>query len=235
MRGKARFSKMSASVSRITPAYAGKRLTLHKIWQTVRDHPRLCGEKGAFPALSHRELGSPPPMRGKVSVKLDALATAGITPAYAGKRYCLKDRLTRSEDHPRLCGEKSSMDAPHAVLSGSPPPMRGKDCRSADNVQRIRITPAYAGKRQVRCRCPPERQDHPRLCGEKFTCFTIVFPPDGSPPPMRGKVPEQGLIRLRDGITHAYAGKSTLQKHLKSVNLGSPPPMRGKADCSVKM
>ena len=29
----------------ITPAYAGKRLTLHKIWQTVRDHPRLCGEK----------------------------------------------------------------------------------------------------------------------------------------------------------------------------------------------
>ena len=86
MRGKARFSKMSASVSRITPAYAGKRLTLHKIWQTVRDHPRLCGEKGAFPALSHRELGSPPPMRGKVSVKLDALATAGITPAYAGKR-----------------------------------------------------------------------------------------------------------------------------------------------------
>ena len=65
MRGKARFSKMSASVSRITPAYAGKRLTLHKIWQTVRDHPRLCGEKGAFPALSHREMGSPPPMRGK--------------------------------------------------------------------------------------------------------------------------------------------------------------------------
>ena len=50
----------------------------------------------------------------------------------------------------------------------------------------------------------------------------------GSPPPMRGKVPEQGLIRLRDGITPAYAGKSTLQKHLKSVNLGSPPPMRGK-------
>ena len=45
---------------------------------------------------------------------------------------------------------------------------------------------------------------------------------------MRGKVPEQGLIRLRDGITPAYAGKSTLQKHLKSVNLGSPPPMRGK-------
>ena len=52
---------------------------------------------------------------------------------------------------------------------------------------------------------------------------------------MRGKVPEQGLIRLRDGITPAYAGKSTLQKHLKSVNLGSPPPMRGKGTGGVAM
>ena len=87
-------------------------------------------------------------MRGKVSVKLDALATAGITPAYAGKRYCLKDRLTRSEDHPRLCGEKRIFVVSYSYTSG--------------------ITPAYAGKRQVRCRCPPERQDHPRLCGEKY-------------------------------------------------------------------
>ena len=86
--------------------------------------------------------------------------------------------------------------------------MRGKDCRSADNVQRIRITPAYAGKRQVRCRCPPERQDHPRLCGEKFTCFTIVFPPDGSPPPMRGKGTGGVAMFVNKGITPAYAGKS---------------------------
>ena len=154
--------------------------------------------------------------------------TSGITPAYAGKSPVWTHRTPSCQDHPRLCGEKKDTRRRKWRQSGSPPPMRGKDCRSADNVQRIRITPAYAGKRQVRCRCPPERQDHPRLCGEKFTCFTIVFPPDGSPPPMRGKVPEQGLIRLRDGITPAYAGKSTLQKHLKSVNLGSPPPMRGK-------
>ena len=149
MRGKETGTSMKQQDQRITPAYAGKSSPAAVKVIFGQDHPRLCGEKGAFPALSHRELGSPPPMRGKVSVKLDALATAGITPAYAGKRYCLKDRLTRSEDHPRLCGEKSSMDAPHAVLSGSPPPMRGKDCRSADNVQRIRITPAYAGKRSI--------------------------------------------------------------------------------------
>ena len=127
--------------------------------------------------------------------------------------------------------------------------MRGKDCRSADNVQRIRITPAYAGKRQVRCRCPPERQDHPRLCGEKFTCFTIVFPPDGSPPPMRGKGTGGVAMFVNKGITPAYAGKrhfltcsyfvhkdhprlcgeKLATRQSAAAALGSPPPMRGKA------
>ena len=86
-------------------------------------------------------------MRGKVSVKLDALATAGITPAYAGKRYCLKDRLTRSEDHPRLCGEKRTIKESSVLVPGSPPPMRGKVAGEHINEIRAGITPAYAGKR----------------------------------------------------------------------------------------
>ena len=45
MRGKARFSKMSASVSRITPAYAGKSFKGECSGSDKRDHPRLCGEK----------------------------------------------------------------------------------------------------------------------------------------------------------------------------------------------
>ena len=31
--------------------------------------------------------GSPPPMRGKGSALMQSKATAGITPAYAGKRW----------------------------------------------------------------------------------------------------------------------------------------------------
>ena len=126
--------------------------------------------------------------------------------------------------------------------------MRGKDCRSADNVQRIRITPAYAGKRQVRCRCPPERQDHPRLCGEKvqgvWQCLSIK----GSPPPMRGKAKLAVESSACCRITPAYAGKSLLHRNNQDQNedhprlcgekatmrrfsctlSGSPPPMRGK-------
>ena len=154
--------------------------------------------------------------------------TSGITPAYAGKSPVWTHRTPSCQDHPRLCGEKKDTRRRKWRQSGSPPPMRGKDCRSADNVQRIRITPAYAGKRQVRCRCPPERQDHPRLCGEKH-------------PP---KAPQKCKL----GITPAYAGKSAdsmpctilLQDHPRLCGekvqgvwqclsiKGSPPPMRGK-------
>ena len=66
-------------------------------------------------------------MRGKDNQIIKQQQELGITPAYAGKRYCLKDRLTRSEDHPRLCGEKSGKHLHRQAMSGSPPPMRGKD------------------------------------------------------------------------------------------------------------
>ena len=50
----------------ITPAYAGKRVPKIPQTQRTRDHPRLCGEKGGFRHLASLDLGSPPPMRGKV-------------------------------------------------------------------------------------------------------------------------------------------------------------------------
>ena len=50
-----------------------------------------------------------------------------------------------------------------------------------------RITPAYAGKRQLSTPHTPCTEDHPRLCGEKkhyILPFSVAI---GSPPPMRGK------------------------------------------------
>ena len=148
-------------------------------------------------------------MRGKVQYGRTARRPVRITPAYAGKRKILGGENGGNQDHPRLCGEKEFPRNFNNCITGSPPPMRGKDCRSADNVQRIRITPAYAGKRQVRCRCPPERQDHPRLCGEKLKFLLSQSIPVGSPPPMRGKVILYNEIRSALRITPAYAGKSS--------------------------
>ena len=71
------------------------------------------------------------------------------------------------EDHPRLCGEKSSTSVLYLTIPGSPPPMRGKVFYGFAVLNGLGITPAYAGKSFFRCRGRYSRQDHPRLCGEK--------------------------------------------------------------------
>ena len=45
MRGKEFLWIMPTPVFRITPAYAGKSESFNDILYTLRDHPRLCGEK----------------------------------------------------------------------------------------------------------------------------------------------------------------------------------------------
>ena len=46
-------------------------------------------------------------MRGKATSCGIADTRPGITPAYAGKREKEKKQTRQSEDHPRLCGEKT--------------------------------------------------------------------------------------------------------------------------------
>ena len=85
MRGKVTVTRGSHSTAGITPAYAGKSYHFSPIACRSRDHPRLCGEKEFLKEVQHDELGSPPPMRGKVFALLFVLSIIGITPAYAGK------------------------------------------------------------------------------------------------------------------------------------------------------
>ena len=47
MRGKAELRIEFMQESRITPAYAGKRLDIEIIRKNEKDHPRLCGEKNS--------------------------------------------------------------------------------------------------------------------------------------------------------------------------------------------
>ena len=71
----------------------------------------------------------------------------GITPAYAGKSRRGSAGCFLHRDHPRLCGEKSSMYVLVIPSAGSPPPMRGKARANLGYGNKIGITPAYAGKR----------------------------------------------------------------------------------------
>ena len=65
--------------------------------------------------------------------------------------------------------------------------MRGKAGMHGDLLQNGGITPAYAGKRRKDHSGGHDKQDHPRLCGEKSRISLAAFPFIGSPPPMRGK------------------------------------------------
>ena len=90
-------------------------------------------------------------------------------------------------DHPRLCGEKDFHVTENFTHLGSPPPMRGKEYAQDVVSGKIRITPAYAGKRCSHDAGVINPQDHPRLCGEKLK----ATPPHRNEP----------------RITPAYAGK----------------------------
>ena len=65
-------------------------------------------------------------MRGKVLEIVLLYEFCRITPAYAGKSIAYTLFSSRTWDHPRLCGEKPKTRVLQMLVTGSPPPMRGK-------------------------------------------------------------------------------------------------------------
>ena len=86
VRGKALAYLSPCTERRITPACAGKSFLRSSSQSRSGDHPRVCGEK-VYKDIKHvAAVGSPPRMRGKVRIPCWRSVSAGITPAYAGKR-----------------------------------------------------------------------------------------------------------------------------------------------------
>ena len=167
-------------------------------------------------------------MRGKGRRNGRAFPGNGITPAYAGKSGHAINPNVCGQDHPRVCGEKSPFSLFRPPHLGSPPRMRGKVVHFFGAHLPDGITPAYAGKSSQTAEHPSIMQDHPRVCGEKFTTLHGENDFWGSPPRMRGKA--CGLFQLVEspGITPAYAGKSGWFQRRLQHGGGSPPRMRGK-------
>ena len=168
MRGKGMYAMHPARAWGITPAYAGKRTPKWPCFPRKWDHPRVCGEKRSCHQPECLRPGSPPRMRGKVSVFSLPPTTFGITPAYAGKSFLMFLRSGLLRDHPRVCGEKGSRIFQDPAGMGSPPRMRGKGACTASPAVSNGITPAYAGKSLKNRLCSKCAWDHPRVCGEKF-------------------------------------------------------------------
>ena len=127
MRGKVGSLLFCFYVCRITPAYAGKRITVVIFGYDDEDHPRVCGEKNGWRLGWAERVGSPPRMRGKGLRTVSKSLPRGITPAYAGKSAGAGGMCPRAGDHPRVCGEKTGAIAVSSGANGSPPRMRGKE------------------------------------------------------------------------------------------------------------
>ena len=85
VRGKAPTGSRPDGGKGITPACAGKSPFTKNFYCTVRDHPRVCGEKCQVQFNHGFLLGSPPRVRGKGPVDRRTDEKPGITPACVGK------------------------------------------------------------------------------------------------------------------------------------------------------
>ena len=147
----------------------------------------MCGEK-CFPLSDQQRFeGSPPRVRGKGGFPFLPLRLTGITPACAGKSRKSRYTLLSTTDHPRVCGEKSAGAYQGAAALGSPPRVRGKVYSLTLWVPHGRITPACAGKSFNTVIGKSVHEDHPRVCGEKFSVVPQLPQNVGSPPRVRGK------------------------------------------------
>ena len=190
-RGKVLYRVPEVVPVRITPAWAGKSLFLPVMVRLLQDHPRVGGEK--------------------VSEKPTRANCARITPAWAGKSLNSSALKCCVKDHPRVGGEKVMCNSRDGARLGSPPRGRGKAApRQRAHLARW-ITPAWAGKSQLKQTGLTMQEDHPRVGGEKISMKQARMRAIGSPPRGRGKAVAVCWPLVCTRITPAWAGKSCWQ------------------------
>ena len=110
---------------RITPACAGTTVYTYVNNECVVDHPRLCGDYLDALEMAVSYWGSPPLVRGLLTLSTPARLAPGITPACAGTTLWGAIIMTVIKDHPRLCGDYNLTENGILVFIGSPPLVRG--------------------------------------------------------------------------------------------------------------
>ena len=92
----------------------------------------------------------------------------------------------------------------------------------------LRITPAYAGKRGISSAMSRSCEDHPCVCGEKYSFAVYVDISRGSPLRMRGKASECFIFRLTSMDHPCVCGEKYGGPPFRNYPQGSPLRMRGK-------
>ena len=232
----------------IIPACAGNTWTEGLRPGDAGDHPRVCGEHAPPLACLFDARGSSPRVRGTHGRHVQNRTLAGIIPACAGNTPAKAASPSRNRDHPRVCGEHSSVDVMVSLPWGSSPRVRGTPLLSFPGTLRPGIIPACAGNTVCCHSLFGSWWDHPRVCGEHeimVSCLTILL---GSSPRVRGTPnrthtqnchtwdhprvcgehkanPEIFDVLLQDHPR--VCGEHHLPLRLRRVQLGSSPRVRG--------
>ena len=130
----------------ITPACAGKTLTVSSFDGSTGDHPRVCGKNKLMNKNYKHAGGSPPRVREKHTKYNNYDDYPRITPACAGKTPFFLRSVPLARDHPRVCGKNYAKVFDAVDGTGSPPRVREKQHLVRQANSSIGITPACAGK-----------------------------------------------------------------------------------------
>ena len=123
-------------------------------------------------------------------------------------------------------GEKVALVLMLGGFVGSPPRRRGKVRICFCFGEKLRITPAWAGKRFVGAAPRTSGRDHPRMGREKAADTCVYYSVTGSPPRGRGKEAGRRPVHRPDRITPAWAGKS-LHENAAAAVPGDHPRVDG--------
>ena len=145
MRGALRYRPQARYSGRIIPADVGSTHSCSAIHQCRKDHPRGCGEHTGVRGIRLTMYGSSPRMRGAPTAKATLWDWRRIIPADAGSTVALSEAVDEEEDHPRGCGEHSSLRLLVEQETGSSPRMRGARAGVHQLPSPMRIIPADAG------------------------------------------------------------------------------------------
>ena len=150
----------------IIPALAGNTASIARPSLRRGDHPRACGEHQMVLEQSPYPVGSSPRLRGTRSPPSCSMLMPGIIPALAGNTGNRKPRTVVVRDHPRACGEHTTMRFEVDCDSGSSPRLRGTRYDGNIDTSAIGIIPALAGNTHRRGgRNRSSRGSSPRLRG----------------------------------------------------------------------
>ena len=190
----------------LIPARAGNIAGNHRYRPIGWAHPRSHGEHSFPLSTSARGLGSSPPVRGTLAVRVRKCDLLGLIPARVGNIPDRKETTCRSRAHPRSRGEHAELLGYASVRSGSSPLPRGTFAFTCIIDVPKGLIPARAGSTQRSSARHARAGAHPRSRGEHPILVVMSSRRAGLSPLARGtynvvarELHNRGLIPARTG------------------------------------